>query len=1082
MCAALRGNTPFTRAASRFTIGRVRRLRPLFPYVILLLLAALASQPLARAESVCSDDGPFHLFRAVELGALLQAGHWFPRWAPHMAQGYGFPFYNFYAPLSSYVVVLLHTLGLEYPLALKVAFALALWLAGCGAFLFGREVWSERAGLVTGIAYLFAPYLAYDVFFRANLAETFAFIWPPLVLWELERSAITRSGQLLAISDPVRGDRRVVTGYSLLAALSYAALILTHNIFALIASPLFVGYVALRAWQLSSWRLLARGVMALLLGIGLTAYFWLPAIGERDLVHSDRLFVPPIFTWYTNFLSPGELLAGPRAEDPLLINPSPSRAIGLVTALLTLPGVIVTGWRALARRQRPAGEAWRAQAEVWPVAFFFVALVGYGLLTLSISKPIWQFIRPLELVQFPWRMLGPAALCAAILVGGSAAVLEQHFPRFGRAAPAGVMALVVLGNLSWWYPRYCPAPQAATLADMVAYERATATIGTTAKGEYLPRTVAYLPEDDSLAQAIERGDEPVRLQVVEGEASIQPRSAQDPLDAAFTVSARTNATLVYRQFLYPGWQVVVDGLPAAIGSSAGTGLITFSVSPGEHAIRVTFGSTPLRTAAVVVSVLSLMGLGIGGWWLAAGRWPLAPGRQPLAPVWDLGVAAVLILALKFLIIDRVPNPLRQSAFDGERVAQAQTTLRADFEGGLGMYGYDLSPRTVAADEGVDAALYVSMRAPALRHFWPVLYVKDADGLAWTGADSFIPPRWHREPPPTSDWVPEMYAQWARRVTFLPGTPPGPYEVWGEVIDRQSGAVMSLLDEQGQALQPQFALGALTVTRPREPFRLAPETPAPHPFGPITFLGYAVDRRQVKAGEALLLTWYWRSQSAAEQNYLAHIELRDASGVSAFQSAWPPAGHYPTSQWLPGDEWRGQVRLIVPAGLQGGEYELVVSVPSQSGEQALGSITVEAPERVFEPPAFQQASGAQFEDVGELAGYTLEPGDSTLTVTLVWKAIATPSQSYQVFVHLGEIGRVWAQSDRLPAEGRRPTTGWVAGEYVVDVHTLALPDELPPGEYQVWVGLYEPRSGLRVPARGPGAADDARVAIGAVTLP
>ncbi|MCS6908962.1 MAG: hypothetical protein NZM11_00080 [Anaerolineales bacterium] len=41
--------------------------------------------------------------------------------------------------------------------------------------------------------------------------------------------------------------------------------------------------------------------------------------------------------------------------------------------------------------------------------FFAPALSGYCFLTLQASEPIWRLISPLELVQFPWRMLGPAA-------------------------------------------------------------------------------------------------------------------------------------------------------------------------------------------------------------------------------------------------------------------------------------------------------------------------------------------------------------------------------------------------------------------------------------------------------------------------------------------------------------------------------------------------------------------------------------------------------------------------------------------------------------------------------------------------
>ncbi len=1074
------------------------RLRPLVPFAILAVFAVLAAEPLAREPMTCSDDGPFHLYRAVQLGALLEAGHWFPRWAPHMAQGYGFPFFNFYAPLSSYFIVLLHRFGLEYPAALKLAFALAIWLAGCAAYLPARERWGERAGLVAGVAYLFAPYLAYDVLFRANFAETLAFVWPPLILWSIQRS-----------EDKSRKDstpsRTIPTHRPwILTSLSYAALILTHNIFALIASPLFIGYLALGSWRRRSWAMLLRGTLALTLGIALTAYFWLPALAERGLIHSDRLLVAPIFTWNTNFITVGELLAGeganarmhkhsafdgiqwlstafmPRAADPLLINPSPARTIGGLTVLLGLPAVfglmgrVRAQWRA--GRQGLAREEGQLERGEWDVGFLALALAGYCFLTLAASEPLWRLIRPLELVQFPWRMLGPAALCAALLVGASVHAAE----RLSRLAAPTAITLIILGTLSYWSPRYCASPATATLGDMVGYERATRTIGTTAKGEYLPRTVDAMPDDSSLADAILRGEEPVRLQRLEGEAEWQPLATMaDPLNATFLVTARTPATFLYRQFLYPGWQAVLrqgegaNGQPLTLRAMPRTGLIILDLPPGRHLLHITFGSTPLRTAASSLSVVALLitvGLGVKDWKARS-----SSVRSPTpTPLLDLGLLAFALLALKLAVIDRTINPLRQSAFDGERVAGVQTPMRFDFAGGLGFYGYDLSTRTLPADDGVEALVYVSMRTPALRQFWPLFYVKDAAGLDWTGADSYLPPRWHREPPPTSEWAPENYAQWARRVVLLPGTPPGDYELWGEVIDRETAAIQSVLDAQGNAIQPRYSLGTLTVTRPRRPFQLQPEVAAEHRFGPITFLGYGFDRAEVMAGDALRLTWYWRSQSATTRDLPATLQLRAADGSLAFSAEMEPANAYPVSRWQPGDQWRGQQRVVIPAALPSGEYRWTVSVPGEAGEQELGSVRITTPARVFEPPALAQSSGAQFADVGELAGYSIQQEGGTLRVQLVWRAMATPAQSYLVFVHFGDETRVLAQHVSVPVGGARPTTSWLAGEYLIDTHTLVLPGDEDVTGMALYVGLFDPQTQQRVAASGAGAGEDHRV--------
>jgi len=145
--------------------------------------------------------------------------------------------------------------------------------------------------------------------------------------------------------------------------------------------------------------------------------------------------------------------------------------------------------------------------------------------------------------------------------------------------------------------------------------------------------------------------------------------------------------------------------------------------------------------------------------------------------------------------------------------------------------------------------------------------------------------------------------------------------------------------------------------------------------------------------------------------------------------------------------------------------------------------VTAPARTFARPAVPFENGASFEGVAVLEGYSLKEEGDALTVTLVWRATATPDQSYSAFVHLSDdAGRIWSQSDSVPANWTRPTTGWLAGEYVVDAHTLTLPGDLTSGAYRLFVGMYNPQSAARVPASGGGAGADNRVEIGVISLP
>jgi hypothetical protein len=161
----------------------------------------------------------------------------------------------------------------------------------------------------------------------------------------------------------------------------------------------------------------------------------------------------------------------------------------------------------------------------------------------------------------------------------------------------------------------------------------------------------------------------------------------------------------------------------------------------------------------------------------------------------------------------------------------------------------------------------------------------------------------------------------------------------------------------------------------------------------------------------------------------------------------------------------------------------LSIVGGKGAQALGPLRVTAPARTFTRPAIEFETGVTFGGVGVLEGYSLERADRQLTLTLVWQATATPAARYNIFVHLAdENGRVWTQDDSAPAQWARPTTGWLGGEYIEDIHSLTLPDDLPTGDYTLWVGMYDPVTGERVPVSGPGAVDDRRVNVAVLHLP
>jgi hypothetical protein len=88
--------------------------------------------------------------------------------------------------------------------------------------------------------------------------------------------------------------------------------------------------------------------------------------------------------------------------------------------------------------------------------------------------------------------------------------------------------------------------------------------------------------------------------------------------------------------------------------------------------------------------------------------------------------------------------------------------------------------------------------------------------------------------------------------------------------------------------------------------------------------------------------------------------------------------------------------------------------------------------------------------------------------------AAPQQELKLFVHvLDERGVLVRQLDTIPCNWQCSTSQWQAGQTITDDAVLDLWG-LPPGDYQIGLGLYDANSGERlavVLGDGTAAADN-----------
>lgn len=152
---------------------------------------------------------------------------------------------------------------------------------------------------------------------------------------------------------------------------------------------------------------------------------------------------------------------------------------------------------------------------------------------------------------------------------------------------------------------------------------------------------------------------------------------------------------------------------------------------------------------------------------------------------------------------------------------------------------------------------------------------------------------------------------------------------------------------------------------------------------------------------------------------------------------------------------------VQAALEQELYRIYRSSGDASAE-TLG--TLQRIEYVVGPQdATLQPVGATFNNGVELAaaGVLDTPrAGKLLPVALEWRAERPVDEPLTVFTHVFCEGRLLAQRDAVPGNGQFPATGWEPGEVVRDQFALQLPEDLPAGQCQVQVGIYNPETGRR----------------------
>ena len=213
--------------------------------------------------------------------------------------------------------------------------------------------------------------------------------------------------------------------------------------------------------------------------------------------------------------------------------------------------------------------------------------------------------------------------------------------------------------------------------------------------------------------------------------------------------------------------------------------------------------------------------------------------------------------------------------------------------------------------------------------------------------------------------------------------------------------------------------------------------------------------------------WWGSGATVPDDYTVCLNLAAENGTSIRALCEHIAADRPTSHWQANEVMRTQHLFQLKPEWSTGDYMLTLTLKDEEGydigqEAILGEFVLESLDHTFSVPSPTSVVGASWQDLISLVGFEQTVSPDMLNLILYWHAIDEVDTSYKIFLHLTDknTGELVEQIDFIPQSWTYPTDWWVSGEYITDPISLPLSD-LPSGEYQVWLGIYDPDTGERL---------------------
>lgn len=482
------------------------------------------------------------------------------RWVPDLGGLYGYPLFNYYAPLPYYFGELIFYLTKSLTISVKVMFALSFVGSYIFMYLLSRKFWGNLGASLSAIFYSFAPYHALDFYVRGAMGEMWGLMFFPAILWAF-----------------IRLSQKVNIFNIILCSLFVGLLIISHNLSAMMFAPILAGWILFLFLKERKIKFLWTSLLSLVLGIFLSSFYLFPALFEKNLVHVETTTYG-YFSYTEHFKGFKKLFLERDWKYGSSIREVPG---GEKDGLSYQIGWIhILGW---VLALFTSYKLWKKQKFVATTIIFSTLITLFSIFLINPrSQFIWDFLQPMKFLQFPWRFL-MLIIFFVSFIGGSFFILEKK-----KIIWVVLVVLVLVFNFPYFKPEKFLFLSDLELLSGQNWDRQIKR----SIFDYLPIYAKEPPAE--LATE--------RYKILTGDSKIDNFN-EGTNWFSFETDTKSHTIIRISQYYFPDWTIFVDGKRINVEyKNNSLGLMTIILGKGNHKVEGRLYDTPVRSISNYLTV------------------------------------------------------------------------------------------------------------------------------------------------------------------------------------------------------------------------------------------------------------------------------------------------------------------------------------------------------------------------------------------------------------------------------------------------------------------------------------------------